>query len=266
MKKRVLSALIMAIIFIPIAIKGGLLFNLGIYLIALLGLRELIKIRETKKQLPIFIYFLSIVMYTVLIFSNIQTTDVLYKIDYRIIVGFFACFLVPLILYHDRSRYSVTDAFFLIGSIFFLGVSFQLFILVRNISLSILIYLFLITIVTDSFAQFTGILIGRNKLLENISPNKTWEGLIGGTIMGVFVPSVFYLTVINPTFNPWLIALITLFFSILGQFGDLVFSAIKRYYGKKDFSNLIPGHGGILDRLDSIIFVLLGFMFFINIL
>ena len=61
----------------------------------------------------------------------------------------------------------------------------------------------------------------------------------------------------------YVIILMTLFLSILGQFGDLVFSSIKRYFGKKDFSNIMPGHGGILDRFDSIIFVLLGFMFFI---
>ena len=58
----------------------------------------------------------------------------------------------------------------------------------------------------------------------------------------------------------------TLFLSIIAQFGDLVFSAIKRYFGKKDFSNIMPGHGGILDRLDSIIFVALGFMFFISLI
>ena len=64
----------------------------------------------------------------------------------------------------------------------------------------------------------------------------------------------------------YVIILMTMFLSILGQFGDLFFSAIKRYYGKKDFSNIMPGHGGILDRLDSIIFVILGFMFFITII
>jgi phosphatidate cytidylyltransferase len=62
------------------------------------------------------------------------------------------------------------------------------------------------------------------------------------------------------------IVIVSTFLSIVGQLGDLVFSAIKRFYGKKDFSNIMPGHGGVLDRLDSIIFVMLGFMFFISIL
>ena len=57
-----------------------------------------------------------------------------------------------------------------------------------------------------------------------------------------------------------------MFLSVLGHLGDLCFSLIKRYFDKKDFSNLIPGHGGILDRFDSIIFILLGFMYFINII
>ena len=109
-------------------------------------------------------------------------------------------------------------------------------------------------------------LIGKHKLLEEISPKKTWEGTIGGTIIGTFVSTVFYVTVINPNINLGIIILVSLFLSIIGQFGDLVFSAIKRYYGKKDFSNIMPGHGGVLDRLDSLIFVLLGFTFFITII
>jgi phosphatidate cytidylyltransferase len=119
----------------------------------------------------------------------------------------------------------------------------------------------LITITTDSYAYIIGRLIGKHKLLETISPNKTWEGMISGTVIGTIIPTVFYVVAVGN--NPIKMLFITLFLSILGQFGDLVFSAIKRYFGKKDFSNIMPGHGGILDRLDSIIFVMLGFVFFI---
>ena len=109
-------------------------------------------------------------------------------------------------------------------------------------------------------------LIGKHKLLSEISPKKTVEGLIGGTIMGVFVSSMFFYTCITSNISILLLIIICTFLSLLGQFGDLIFSAVKRYFGIKDFSNIMPGHGGVLDRLDSIIFVLLGFTFFINIL
>ena len=152
------------------------------------------------------------------------------------------------------------------GGIFFLSVSMILLINVRAHSLSMLIYLILVTTMTDTFAYITGMLIGKHKLLESISPNKTWEGTIGGTLFGTFISTIFYVTVINPNINLAIIILVSAFLSLIGSFGDLVFSAIKRYYRKKDFSNIMPGHGGILDRLDSIIFVLLGFMFFLTLI
>ena len=84
--------------------------------------------------------------------------------------------------------------------------------------------------------------------------------------MGTLLPVYLYVTVIDPNINILLITVITIFLSILGQLGDLVFSAIKRYYGIKDFSNIMPGHGGVLDRLDSIIFVMLGYMMMFTLL
>ena len=82
--------------------------------------------------------------------------------------------------------------------------------------------------------------------------------------MGTIFPSAFYLYMINPAEYLFSIGLITLTLSIVGQFGDLIFSSIKRYYKIKDFSNIMPGHGGVLDRLDSIIFVLIGYIILIN--
>lgn len=270
MKSRIISAVIIALILIPLFVIGKTPFTIAVYFISLFGLKEFLDIKGSKKELPDFMQFISYIMMTLLIFFNASIggngEKIILTMDFRVIAGLFLTFLIPTVFYHDRSKYSINDAFYLIGGIFFLGTSMSLFILLRNYGMNLLIYLLIITIVTDSYALFTGMLVGKHKLLEVISPKKTWEGTIGGTLFAVFVGVTFYHTVINPETSIWLLIGITAFLSIIGQFGDLVFSAIKRYYGKKDFSKLIPGHGGILDRLDSIIFVILGYTFFISIL
>ena len=126
-----------------------------------------------------------------------------------------------------------------------------------------ILYLLLITTITDTFALLTGMLVGNHKLTD-ISPKKTIEGSIGGTLMGTIVATAFYFTVINSSCSLVLLILVTCGLSVVGQIGDLFFSAIKRKHNIKDFSNLIPGHGGVLDRLDSLIFVAIIFMIFIE--
>ena len=263
MTKRLISAIIALIIGIPIILNGGLVYNLFITLLSLIGLYEFLKVKQSKKAIPLAIAILSFLVLFSLILTNITNYDLILKIDYRVIIGLFLAFLIPIVLYHDNKKYSINDAFYFIGSIFFLGISFSLMIMIRDYSLKLTIYLLLIATMTDTFAYITGLLIGKHKLLESISPKKTIEGMIGGTILGVFIPVVYYNTVTSDVSIFYLI-LMTFFLSIVGQLGDIVFSAIKRYYGVKDFSNIMPGHGGVLDRLDSIIFVLLSFMFFIS--
>ena len=124
----------------------------------------------------------------------------------------------------------------------------------------------MITIFTDTFAFVSGKIFGRHKLIERISPNKTLEGFIIGSIIGTIIPTIFYIYVISPGEEFISIIIFTFVLSIIGQFGDLVFSSIKRHYKIKDFSNLIPGHGGILDRLDSITFVMFGYIILINLI
>ena len=266
MKKRIISAIIALAIVIPLIVVGGVAFNIGVYIISLVALKELLDTKASKKQIPIFIQLIAYIFMTIILISNSKDISNVFTLDYRILAALFMAFLIPTVFYHERSKYSINDAFFLIGSLLFLGISMSLLILVRSINLNLLIFLLLIPMATDIFAYVTGMLIGKHKLLEEISPKKTIEGMVGGTLMGVFIGAMFHHTVIDPTFSKIEILLIGTFLSLLGQYGDLVFSAIKRYFGKKDFSNLMPGHGGILDRLDSIIFVLLGFMFFINII
>lgn len=266
MKQRVVSAIILAIVLIPIFLIGGFLFNITFYIIATQGLREFLKVKTKEKAFPDFMQFISYIMLTLLYFTNTLNSDLSFMIDYRTLAGLFLVLFVPVVLYHNPKEYNIKDAFYLLGGIFFLGTSMSLFYTYRNIGLDIICYLLLITILTDSFALFTGSLIGKNKLLTDISPNKTWEGSIGGSLVATFVCTVFYTTVIDSTIPLFEITVITLFLSIIGQFGDLFFSAIKRKFDVKDFSNIMPGHGGVLDRLDSIIFVMLMFTFFIDIL
>ena len=118
---------------------------------------------------------------------------------------------------------------------------------------------------TDTFAYFGGSLIGK-RIITKISPNKSLEGYIVGTIVGTFIMTMYYCNFIANQHNLLIVIGIILIMSIMGQVGDLFFSAIKRQNNIKDFSNLIPGHGGMIDRLDSLIFVAITFIIFANML
>ena len=203
---------------------GGFIFNLTILILAILATKEFIKVKDSKKITPNFVKFISYIIVALLVLYDLNNQDIVFATDYRIIAGLFLTFLLPTVLYHDHTKYNVRDAFYLVGGIFFLGIVFRLFILLYETNYRLLLYLFTITIITDTFSYFTGYLIGRHKLLENISPKKTWEGLIGGTIMGVFVSTVFFNTVIDPTLYIDRVIIMSTFLSILGQLGDLVFS------------------------------------------
>lgn len=265
MTKRVLSAVLLVLIFVPLLYIGGVPFNIMMTALGLGGLYELIHIKESKKKLPFLIKIFAYAMVTFFTLSSANVIDFTFSLDYRIMSAIIFMFLAPLVFINNSEKYSINDALYLISAVLFIGLSFNLLIVTRNYDLKYIIYLFLITTITDTFALFTGMLIGKHKL-TTISPKKTVEGMVGGTLMGTFVSVAFYHTVINASMPLIVIIAITILLSLVGQIGDLVFSAIKRYYGKKDFSDLIPGHGGILDRFDSMIFVVLAFIIVLGII
>lgn len=111
---------------------------------------------------------------------------------------------------------------------------------------------------TDAFAYFVGVKLGRHKLCPNISPKKTIEGAIGG-ILGCTLVFLIYTFVLNKycsfSIQYWEIVLFGIVVAIFAQIGDLIASSIKRYVNTKDFGSVLPGHGGVLDRIDSVLFV-----------
>ncbi len=167
------------------------------------------------------------------------------------------------------------------------GLGFGALTILRFLGLRFLVYLFMITTTTDIFAYFGGSKFGHHKMCPNISPKKTWEGAFIGSAIAVIVATLiafFYGDIFKSIFNEEKIATlfsnangvsifwrgnfdhlnkfgqfmailgISTFISIAGQVGDLVASKLKRTYGIKDYGNIFPGHGGVLDRLDSAIF------------
>jgi len=166
--------------------------------------------------------------------------------------------LLTLTLIYKNNKFKAADALFLIGSVLLLGTSFNAMILVRALSLYHFLFLILIFILTDTFAYVGGMLFGKHKLIPEVSPNKTIEGSVIGSLIGTVGASIFYHFLIAPISLKVVLGIIVL--SIIGQIGDLIFSKLKRENGIKDFSNLIPGHGGVLDRLDSTIAIMLGYL------
>ena len=266
MKTRIISAIVMLAIVVPIFVIGGIPFKILGIVLAIASMYEMLKARSSKSKIPLLIRILSYIFIACFVYLGTDVYSANYELIYKIMTSLFLIYFIPVVLINNTEKYSVTDALYVLGSSLFLGIAFNSFILISNNSMLYIIYLALITVITDTFAYFTGYFIGKNKMCEDISPKKTWEGAIGGTLIGTIIPVLFYMFFINQTDSIYLLIGVTLFLSIIGQIGDLFFSSVKRHYKIKDFSNLIPGHGGILDRLDSIIFVVLAFVLFIEIL
>ena len=239
MKKRIISAIVMLIIVIPLVWYGGDLFRLGVGVVSLLALKELLDLKKSHQEIPIFVKLVSMVALLLIVLSEFDGYSIMFGVTYRGI-AILLLSLLGLSVFYPENKYRATDALVLIGCVLLLGVSFNAMILARMTDLYLFIYLI------------------RHKLIPAVSPKKTVEGSVLGSIIATVVACFFYHFFVSDI-TIWVV-LVTLFLSILGQIGDLIFSKIKRENEIKDFSNLIPGHGGILDRLDSTIAIMLGFL------
>jgi phosphatidate cytidylyltransferase len=142
-----------------------------------------------------------------------------------------------------------------VGGIFYSGLSAVSLAAIRGedqLGFAAMIFVFAVVWSTDILAYFVGRAIGGPKLAPRISPGKTWSGAIGGTIAGVLAGIAVALSFFQ-SIGLW-VPLLAFFLSVAGQIGDLFESYIKRRFGVKDSSHLIPGHGGVMDRVEALVF------------
>lgn len=246
MKKRLITALILLAIFIPLIIIGGFAFEVVCTVLSVLALKELIDLIKKEETIP---FFIEILCYFLVGFFVLSAESIMPYIALVILFLF-----IPLVFINNK-KYNFDMAIKLFGLTTLIGYAFYNISNIRIVSLDDFIYILLISCFTDTFAYIGGKTLGKRKLASKVSPNKTIEGFIIGTLVGTIIPSIYYIYMIDPGANMFLIFIITLVLSVFGELGDLVFSSIKRRYNIKDFSNIIIGHGGILDRFDSILFI-----------
>lgn len=163
-----------------------------------------------------------------------------------------------------NDKFPLNDVVFVFFMIMTLSLAVFAVRKVMQLPLTVFIYILIATYSTDTFAYLGGSLFGKHKLIERISPNKTVEGALSGTIASVILSLIFAHFFLE--LNAVIIYTSSLLIPIIAQIGDLSFSLVKRFYKMKDFGNLFPGHGGALDRIDSIIFSLLAFNMILTLL
>jgi len=246
MRKRIATAAFGIPIFLAALWAGSWWLTVLLLLIAVLGMREYLRLVAGlgfKARAEIAYPAVGLIYLLV----NLQRTDLLIPLFLLLLLVLAADTAIN---YHSGSIAS--------GALCFFGVAYlgllSILILLRR-SEGGLVWsglLIVITWVTDSGAYFTGLALGRHRLLPAVSPNKSVEGAVGGLVMATFAGAVIA-TVLPGYLQLWQGIAVAALTSIAGQLGDLLESALKRQAGVKDSGSLIPGHGGLLDRFDSMI-------------
>lgn len=248
MVKRILTGILGVPLLIFLVYSGGLVLKISTLLVVLLALKEFYSSFHHKNIFPLsYIGYL----FTILIFINLSS-------DY-VNMLFVLITLTLLLIFLFTKKVTFTDiAITLLG---FLYISYLLMhiILTSDLDTGLFVwFIFIIAWCADTSAYFAGNFLGSKifgskKLFPEVSPKKTIEGFIGGILGSILISFLFsYLFVPRFIFHSLILGLLG---SILSQIGDLVASRIKRSVGIKDFGHIMPGHGGILDRFDSILLV-----------
>lgn len=251
-KVRLLSGMILTLAVIGVLYLGGIFTAGAILLLSIGGVYELLKIYKLNNTLMGIVTYILSVSYYALLYMNFS--------EY-IIPLFILFMLIVLSIYVvTYPRYTDKDAAAVILAFFYVTVMLSYVYRIRELKYggALVVMIFICSWVNDTCAYCVGVRLGKHKMAPKLSPKKSVEGLIGGIAGATIIAGIYGIF-----FNKYVYELnnASLIFAVIGALGagmavigDLTASAIKRNNEIKDYSNLIPGHGGIMDRFDSIIF------------
>lgn len=264
MKTRIISGAVgIVFLILMLAVRYSVFFTVVIGLLSLIAVNEVLHAIKLKSR---FVLSASLLYSAVIPYISTYAAGGLFKV---ITIIYICSILISLVMESQKITFSDIASSF--TATLFISFAFSTLIYIRDIYKELpsvfnqnegFFFLILVLIAawgSDSGAYFAGRLFGKHKLAPNVSPHKTVEGLVGGVITCVVLTAI-EIAIFNKVFEdvsiPYLgIITISIVLSLIGVFGDLTASVIKRNNKIKDFGKIIPGHGGIMDRFDSVIFI-----------
>ncbi|MFR2012005.1 MAG: phosphatidate cytidylyltransferase [Christensenellales bacterium] len=247
-KTRLLSGIVLMAITIALMVYGGYPLFFVITLISVIGLYELYRTVGMEKTMPAFIGYISSIVIDILILNNGFEELVMWLIATLMVL--MACYVIA------YPKYNSEQMTMLMFGLIYVTVMLSFVFKVRFAQNGILLvwFIYIGSWGSDTCAYCVGKLIGKHKMPSKLSPNKTIEGCVGGVAGAALIGLIFALVFFKHGQIIWQLPIIGAVSAVISQIGDLTASAIKRNHNIKDYGNLIPGHGGILDRFDSVIF------------
>lgn len=264
MKKNFSGMLLILILSIISANLGKIYFLIYTSILAIMALYELLHLRNGERHIPIEIEVVADLILVVFIGFSSSEIDEFFHVDFLFITLILLSSLMPLAIYNDKKEYGIIDAIYLVGSIIFIGLVFSLLNQYRSYNIFYLTYIFLIAYLSDGIDYISNRLIGKKRFIPTIPTKKTKESILSSFILVSIISSLFYITFVETKYPPIFQIGISVILASLAHCGNYTFAFMKNQFNKKNFSNIVLGKSGILDVMDSIIFVTIGLMLFIK--
>lgn len=257
MLKRTITAIVgIALLAVVFIFSNTLVLQIAFGIMALIGVHEMLGCIGMRKNLVVSVCIYLMTAAAVVLTYTIERHSLYFSV-YACLL-FFTLTVIFAAAVFSEGKIAIDKACIAFTACSYIITGFICIILTRQVSHGneVFLLVFLVPWITDTFAYFGGMLFGKHKLIPSVSPKKTVEGSICGTLcctLACFGYGYAMEQLFDKTYSLYMFAIIGLLMSIVSQIGDLIFSLIKRRYDIKDYGFIFPGHGGVLDRFDSVI-------------